>query len=200
MNTLPKDMVEKLIDELSPQDFISFCSSNVDPNVTRICNMEEIWERRMRRDFQEVLIVYPDVINTPKRVYLSLFTEISKAAEQITEIVLSGYGKVRKYLSLEFNKFLYNEFFQISLKALIYILKEINELDDALTENNVKIFVSETIPDILYSDDFIAFMDEYFPNGSFDYYNNQLYNNWESAIKKPLREFLQTIIIFLQKY
>ena len=43
MDKLPKDMVIKLAEELSPQDFINFCASNSSSNVSRICDMLELW-------------------------------------------------------------------------------------------------------------------------------------------------------------
>jgi hypothetical protein len=43
MNKLPKDLINKLLDEFSPQDFINFCASETSDNIVRIRNMEEVW-------------------------------------------------------------------------------------------------------------------------------------------------------------
>ena len=44
-------MVIKLTEELSPQDFINFCASDTSPNIVRICNMSELWIKRLNKDF-----------------------------------------------------------------------------------------------------------------------------------------------------
>ena len=193
MNTLPKDMVGKLIDELSPQDFISFCSSNVDANVTRICNMDEIWERRLKRDFSKVVERFPNSLKSSKKTYLYLFRRLSEMAEHFTEVVLSRYVKVRKFLSLEFNKILYNFFYDLSLETLITGMEE-NGYDE-ITD-----WISFTVDNILRHDDVIDFAIDYFPGGGFDQEESELYHYWRSKIGNPLKKSIKEIIDFLKKY
>ena len=193
MNTLPKDMIGKLIDELSPQEFISFCSSNVDSNVTRICNMDEIWERRLKRDFSKVVERFPNSSKSSKKTYLYLFRSLSEIAEHFTEVVLSRYVKVRKFLSLEFNKILYTFFYDLSLQSLISGMEE-NEYDE-LTD-----WISDKVDDILRDDDVIDFAIDYFPGGAFDQDEGELYPYWRSKIGNPLKKSIKEIIDFLKKY
>ena len=199
MNTLPKDMVGKLIDELSPQDFISFCSSNVDPNVTRICHMDEIWVRRLQRDFQLLVIKFPNIIRMPKTVYLKLFTDISKLAETFTKKVLRGYGKVRKFLSSEFNNFLYTEFYNISLDVLKNALHE-NAWENFkdLHYNSFQDYVSDSVEESFRENYVIDFFQEYFPGDST--FDGELNDVWKRHIQNPLKKFVEETIDFLRKY
>ena len=105
MDKLPKDMIGKLVDELSPQDFINFCASNTSENVTRICNMNELWDRRLRKDFPYIMNKFPEFgKEDAKTSYLSLFQRFSKMCETFTEIVLRDYDEARKFFSPEFQK------------------------------------------------------------------------------------------------
>ena len=113
MDKLPKDMVIKLTEELSPQDFINFCASDTSPNVVRICNMPELWIKRLNKDFPLIVKEFPEVVDSPKKIYLELFLRISKMAETFTETVLKEYGKMRQFLKPEFKPFLNQQFYQI---------------------------------------------------------------------------------------
>ena len=94
MNKLPKDMINKLIDELSPQDFINFCASETSPNVVRICNIEELWEKRLKKDFSYVLEKFPNFGKAnPKPAYIELFSKISKMAETLQKKCYKGFAR-----------------------------------------------------------------------------------------------------------
>ena len=71
IETLPKDVVEKITKELSPQDFVKFCSNNY-----TVCNSNDIFYRRFMKDFP-FLVEHSDNLKTnAKEVYLKLFSSV----------------------------------------------------------------------------------------------------------------------------
>ena len=65
IETIPKDVVEKITNELSPTDFVNFCSNNYS-----ICNFNEVYFRRMQKDFPFVIEYYPDINKNAKYIYI----------------------------------------------------------------------------------------------------------------------------------
>ena len=197
MNKLPKDMVGKLIDELSPQDFISFCSSNVDPNVTRICHMDEIWARRLRRDFEELVNKFPNIITNPRKVYLKIFTDLSKLAENLSKEVIDKYGEsVNRFFSPEFKKFLYIEFYDIALDIVIQIV-----YDEIYEESEYERFddwISDSVDEIFSKSYMYDFINKYFPG--VPTIDGKPSGYWEDRIQDPAKNFAREIIFFLRKY
>ena len=190
MDKLPKDIVIKLTEELSPQDFINFCASNTSSNVVRICDMPELWIKRLNRDFPYIVKQFPKILNASKKIYLELFTRISKMAEMFTEIVLKEYGNMRDFLKPEFSSFLYKQFYLLCIDALQNVFKkDIEEEDDEdwITESVFDTYMSNS--DKLY---------EYFPgtkNGIDSLYEFQY--KWDEEIEYPLRDFVKETITYL---
>ena len=46
LQEIPKDIIEKINNELSVKDFLNFCEAN-----RKFCDREEIFNRRFKKDF-----------------------------------------------------------------------------------------------------------------------------------------------------
>ena len=192
MNKLPKDMINKLIDELSPQDFINFCASETSPNVERICHMPELWEKRLKKDFEYIEIIrkFQGVKLDPKLEYINLFSRISKIAETFTEIVLKAYGELRKYLKPEFNGILYQMFYQLCNDALKNVLS--GDVED-------EAWISESVSDTYHEKTYQKFIKQYFPGiKSRDCHASEFHDLWQDEIEVPLEGFAEEINNYLK--
>jgi hypothetical protein len=168
MDKLPKDMINKLVDNLSARDFISFCSSNMSSNLNRICHINELWNKRFKKDFPYIIEKYPGLEDkVSKEDYLEIFRRFSKMAETFTEMVFRGYGRVGKFLSPDFKNFLYGKFYDLCTSAVRNSLAQDNQERDAVS-------------DTYFSDKFTNFKDRYFPGMKSE--DENFDNYWQEAI------------------
>lgn len=197
MDKLPKDLINKLIDELSVQDFINFCASNTSPNVKRICDMEEVWIRRLKKDFPKIVNEFPKVVTFPKIVYLEFFSKISKLAEEFVETVLREYGEARKFLTPEFRPFLYKIFYDLIIYTITEVLK-----GDYESKNENENWIYESVSNSYFSAKGIKILYKYLP-GIRKREVDSLYayqDKWEEEIGDPLKDFTESILHFLLQY
>ena len=197
MDKLPKDLINKLIDELSAHDFINFCASDISANVRRICDMEEVWIRRLKKDFPKIVNEFPKVVVSPKIVYLELFSKISKLAEEFVETVLREYGETRKFLTHEFSPFLYKIFYELITYTITKALE--GGYDNKDKDES---WVNESVSDSYFSKKWIKTLYKYLP-GIRKREVDSLYayqDKWEEEIKDPLQDFTQNILDFLLQY
>ena len=107
IETLPKDVIEKITKELSPQDFVKFCSNNY-----TVCNSNDVFYRRFMKDFPFIKNLFDDWNTNSKQRYLEIFQKFSKVAEDMTQIVLNEFENISKYMNSEYKqdvyKFLFN--------------------------------------------------------------------------------------------
>jgi len=76
MESIPIDIREKIINELSPRNFIITCSSS-----KSYCN-NDIWGRRFEREFGFLIRYYPDLQTNAKYRYLDVVKTISIYTEK----------------------------------------------------------------------------------------------------------------------
>lgn len=175
MDKLPKDIILKLTEELSPQDFVSFCASHTSQNVIKACNMEEIWDKRLKKDFP-FFSMFNKVINK-KELYLGTFSRLSKLSETLTQLVLDDYGKdIQRFFTSDFKKFLYDNFYKLLDQILEFIL--------TFTDYN-SAGINDSIPEIFYGK-FNDFSDSYLPR-NFD----------DDIILNPMYGFFRELIDFI---
>lgn len=199
MDKLSKDLIVKLVDGLSAQDFINFCAGDVSPNVVRICNMEEIWIRRLKKDFPKIVKEFPKVVESAKLVYLELFSRISKTAEEFVGIVLREYGEVRKFLTPDFKSFLYNIFYDLIVYTITEVLKGDYERGEEDEHWN---WIFESVSDSYFSNKGTKILYKYLP-GLRTREVNSLHayqEKWQDEIESPLLEFVIHMTKFLLQY
>jgi hypothetical protein len=146
METLPKDLVNKLTEELSAQDMISFCQSHLHPNVKKLCNSNDFWRQRFIRDFPFLISYFPDLGINAKHIYLSLFSKISRKAEEFAYVVLDTFGTFKQFIVPEYKKKLYTYFynsFVYSIRACISNVK-----DNKIEYDEIDGITNETIYDL----------------------------------------------------
>jgi hypothetical protein len=120
--SFPKDVVDLLSRELSPSDLIKFCGSQMSDQMKTLCNSPDFWLRRFQKDFP-FLYQYIDRSKNIKKMYLQVFSKISKQAEATTKDFLEEFGDFTKYLNAEYKKDLYNFSYQYVLNVLQHVLK-----------------------------------------------------------------------------
>ena len=197
MDKLPKDIVLKLTEELSPQDFVSFCASNTSQNVVRACNSEELWNKRLMKDFPYIFVPVLQQKLNKKELYLGVFTRMSKVSEELTQEVLNGYGPaMERFLKPDFKKFLYDNFYKFLNQILQYTITKGDYKDE---ENDG--WPYKDVSEIYYGDEFTDFRNFYFPGGRDDEDDYEMFvNYWDLRIKYPIYEFVKEMVKFLQEY
>ena len=113
IETIPKDVVEKITNELSPGDFVNFCSNNYS-----MCNSNEVYFRRMQKDFPFLIQYYPDINKRAKNIYLEIFSGISRVAEESVNLLLNNLGELSKYFQKSFREDIYSFFFNQTVEVL----------------------------------------------------------------------------------
>lgn len=135
ISNLPKDMINKLTEELSPNELINFCASKSSKNLVEICNSREFWLRRFQKDFGFLLPFYPEIALDPKKDYLLLFSKISQVVEKSTQNVLNLYGDyVKQFLQKEYKNMVYQYFYN-----LIFVLLRVfgNHREDIFKTDSI---------------------------------------------------------------
>ena len=108
---LPKDVSEVVANDLSPAELVSLCASDARPDFQRLCQNNDFWIRRWKRDFSTFMTTPVYDKSNAKSSYMLLFSTISKAAEKMVSNILDEYGDYKKFLNSEFKKELYTFFF-----------------------------------------------------------------------------------------
>jgi hypothetical protein len=135
MEVLPKDVKEKIINELSPSEFVKFCSSEADKSF---CDKNEVWLRRFRKDFTFLASYFSDLSVDAKNRYLEVFRRVSENAEKLSKIILDSFGKFQKYLTKEYKDELYKQYYLYTMQSLEYILDQ-----EARDRDNIEAFTSD---------------------------------------------------------
>jgi hypothetical protein len=183
METLPKDLVNKLTEELSSQDLISFCASSTEVNIKKVCNNNDFWLRRFKKDFAPFVKQFPDLAINPKQRYLGLFSRISREAEDLTKTVLKLYGDFERFLTQEYKVELYNYFYNHILEilaGLVYKQKYFPPYDDSRILEIVE-------------GEFLENMEEILPPGVNSYYWKHLEDDEYISFIMPLAKYLNLI-------
>ena len=127
MESLPKDIQEKILNELSVTDFIKMCGQN-DVISQKVCNDEQVWRRRFERDCGPLI---PDIQHLLKEgkdyktIYLEIFSKVFKTAEELKEAVLNTIGKhFEQFLTQEYKEKLSKFLNYYVFSFLLYILSD----------------------------------------------------------------------------
>ena len=185
MDKLPKDVIELIINKLTPREFFNYCKSETGQEF---CSRKEVWLRRIQKDFGILLkgknkdIIFSDYKTDPKKVYLELFVKTSAAAEKIKRNILERIGQyfLENFTKGDYAENLYNFFFTYLLRMLNHIDIQDGDQDDSDDEES-----SSERGDTAYS----YFMDfdewkKYLP-----LYNYDLLEMWSNVIGNVLSEY-----------
>ena len=162
LESLPKDILEKLAGEMKPNDLIKFCQSQVSENLKKLCKDNSFWYRRFKKDFGFMSSFIYDLSTNSKKRYLQIFSMISKGAEILTLNIMKTFKNVEKYLKKEYKEDLYLVSYNYILETIEFILKQNKDLDgdkllgltdDFWYKNRDKIF--SLVPGIYDEDDLI---------------------------------------------
>jgi hypothetical protein len=176
MNKLPKDMVEKISSELNPGELINFCAgASLNENVKRVCNSDEFWIVRLKRDFSYLFSLFPSLKVNPKNKYLELFSKLSKISEDLSEKVFESFGSFKKYVTAEYKKDLYNYFYNYILDIIKYIT-DVEDVEDAVFGNDLGDFYNH-LPEHQQEERMREYWSEY----------------WSDVIQIPVIDFIKEI-------
>ena len=78
MESLPKDVKQKMALDLSPPDLIIFCASGKEINKD-ICGSDDFWRLKIEKDYSKMFKYYQKhnmTFKKPKNTYIRKFTEI----------------------------------------------------------------------------------------------------------------------------
>jgi hypothetical protein len=130
MEKLPKDMVEKLMNDLMPRELINFCTANISSNnlnVKRVCNSNDLWIKRFNKDFAIMVPLINDLSTNAKRRYLEVFSKISKKAEQIINLILEAFEDFTMYLTERYKEDLYRHFYDLIYRGIGVLIANTNK-------------------------------------------------------------------------
>ena len=149
--------------------------------------MSDVWNKRLRRDFPYIVKRFPEFgKENAKSRYLELFQRFSKMAETFTEVILNEYGELQKFLTPDFKKFLYENFYDLCTSAIRKVLKD--NYDEEL--------ISDSILDVFFNSKFSTFKRKYFPGMKDD--EERFNEYWQDAITLPLEDFVKELMIYLK--
>lgn len=120
MENLPKDVQEKIVNELSAADFVRVCATTQqnkeDILFERLCNDNGVWYRRLQKDFGVLNPLLSQKLEKEqinyKNTYLELFSKVSKTSEIIFSRIMESFGR-------DFLKFI-NKDYSIKLMEVIF--------------------------------------------------------------------------------
>ena len=135
METLPKDIQEKILNELNPGDFVKLYKDNEKSNLIkeRIIQDDEIWFRRFHKDYPFLVPHLRRALEKEeesyKDLYLNIFNRIHKANENIYEnLVHWCIGEYfLQFLTEEYKKNLFNFFTEYLINLIPYVFENAEE-------------------------------------------------------------------------
>ena len=127
---IPRDVIEMMTNNLSPQDLINMCVSDARPDFKYLCDSNDFWVRRWEKDFKFLMSSSFYNKTDTKNKYLQLFAAISKGAEKMVKIILEQFGDFSKFLNKEYRETLYNFFYKQILNTLYSLLKSNIEISE----------------------------------------------------------------------
>lgn len=172
----------EFLNSLTPREFVNFWNFKA-PGTDSL----KLWHDRLGKDFPYVCKFDGRFENqTSKEVYLMIFNRYDKLAWSLTKTVLDAYGKpMKKYLTLEFEKLLYNTFYNLIDKAMRRILE--GDYED-------KVWIFDEVSGVYFNE--YAEFEDYLPGVKEEYEN--FGEVWQDAISTPLEEFVVDMIKFLK--
>lgn len=136
LSNLPKDIIEKITNELSPSDLINFCSSKIDGKVEAMFNSNDFWLRRIKKDgFDKMLSNMRNMKENAEKRYLDLLSKILERVEEITDNIMNLYGDFKKFLIVNYRETIYKVCYEYTIQCLNYCItssqdSNINSIDD----------------------------------------------------------------------
>jgi hypothetical protein len=185
METLSKDLLEKITNDLSIQDFLNFCEVN-----KKFCNREDIFIRRFKRDFGEKTYKYLSEENKEriKETYLKFVEITSKTAEEIADEIMSEYGQWAKFLSAEYKNTVRNTFFEIFYQALEKLFEDLEETGDIEDTEHLEAIISDFIGDYIYKNKIMPKWESLFPP-----YELEDEYKWSDLVRNYLEKYMNQI-------
>jgi len=130
IKSLPKDVLEKLTNDMKPDDLIRFCKSQASENLKNLCKNNSFWNRRFNKDFGFMSSFISDLSTNSKKRYLQIFTMVSRLAEMLIRNTMYFMKNIEKYLTKEYKEDLYLVFYKYILESIEFILKQNEDLDE----------------------------------------------------------------------
>lgn len=149
---IPKDVVEKITNELTSQDFVKFCQ-----NDYAVCKSNDVFYRRIQKDFPFLLNYFDDLSTNSKQIYLKTFSTFSQTAEYLVAQIMNSYGNFAKQLNSDYEKNMYLFIFNILIETFEFLLNYYTTLP---IRDDLEFF--EVVSDVFYNS-YYEFKNDYLP-------------------------------------
>ena len=127
--------------------------------------------------------------NNIKKTYLEFVQIASRSAEEMTDDVMSEYGKWSKFLSPDYKNTVYNTFFQMFQISLQKLLEEVENTEDLEDVDHLLAVVSDFIGEYKYNEkNANSSWGELFP--PFDPKDEYM---WDDLVDKTLTKYIEEI-------
>ena len=130
LETFPKDIIEKITNELSLIDVINLYKSDLSSNIMKICKRNDFWFHRFHKEFAFMIPQFADLSHTAKHRYLQVYFKISSHAKELVHTLLEVYGNFSKYLKKGYARDLYEHIHKRDISLLIHLIHNQNYIDD----------------------------------------------------------------------
>ena len=127
---IPRDVIEMMTNNLSPQDLINMCASDARPDFKYLCDSNDFWIRRWEKDFKFFMSSSFYNKTDAKNKYLQMFAAISKGSEGMVKSIFEQFGDFGKFLNKEYKDTLYNFFYKQILNTLYSLLMSNIEISE----------------------------------------------------------------------
>lgn len=200
MNELPKDIQEKILNQLSIVDFYNFIVTKEQEKEKEKQFNDFFWRRRIQRDFPSLLSYIDNIkiiadqngkeipsTDLKKYIYIKIAKEYITRVKEFEDIIYHSFGKkFLQFLTEEYKKKLNLTicgFFNGSLK---YLLENCEEYTEAWISDITSDYIWE------YRRNFVKLL----PDLMVDKYDNDLY--WNESINEPLQEYITYIFNYFE--
>ena len=137
LESFPKEIIEKIANELSLTDLINLHHSQLSSNIEKIYKTNDFWFHRFFNEFSFLIPQFPDVKYRAKCRYFYIHFKISDHSKDLVEAFLQVLGKFSENLKDDYKEKLYWHIYNRDAELLEHLVKNqkyINDEDDFFTE------------------------------------------------------------------
>ena len=130
LESFPKEIIEKITNELSLTALINLRHSQLSSNIEKIYKTNDFWFHRFFNEFSFLIPQFPDLKYRAKCRYFSIHFKISDHSKDLVEAFLQVLGKFSENLKDDYREKLYWHIYNRNAKLLEHLVKNQKYIDD----------------------------------------------------------------------
>lgn len=130
LESFPKDIIEKITNELSLIDIINLNRSHLSSNIFKIFKTNDFWFHRFFNEFEFAVNQFSDLNYRAQSRYFYIHFKISEHATQLVEDFLDVLGDFGENLKKDYKAKLYHHIYNRDIELLKHIVNNQRYIDD----------------------------------------------------------------------